>query len=122
MGERRAIHIKRIYEKADRDDGFRVLIARLWPRGVSKAWARIDLWAKEVAPSAKLRSWFHGDKIKRLEEFSKLYARELQGNSNVTALRRILREKSPITFVTAVKDFEHSHIPTLLRRMKHPKN
>lgn len=112
------MRIKRIYDKADRSDGFRVLIDRLWPRGVSKASAHIDLWIKEVAPSAKLRSWFHGDKVGRLNEFSKLYGAELQGNADIAVLKKILREKSTVTLVTAVKDSEYSHIPTLLRRIK----
>jgi uncharacterized protein YeaO (DUF488 family) len=113
-----AMHIKRIYDGVDRRDGLRVLIDRLWPRGVSKASAQIDLWIKDVAPSAKLRSWFHEDKVGRLKDFSKLYARELQGNGQVTVLKKALRGKSTATLVTAVKDFDYSHIPTLLKQLK----
>jgi uncharacterized protein YeaO (DUF488 family) len=109
---------KRAYEKAAKDDGYRVLVDRLWPRGVSKAKAKIDLWAKEPAPSAKLRAWFHADPDKRFEEFSKKYAAELKGSAALKDLKKELKGKARVTLVTAVKDIEHSHVPTLLKFLK----
>ena len=112
------ISVKRAYDRVERKDGFRVLIDRLWPRGVSKSSAKIDLWAKEVAPSSALRSWFHGDTEKRFTEFSKKYERELERGSALAELKKMLKGKKAITLVTAVKDIEHSHIPILLKKMK----
>ncbi len=71
-----SINVKRAYEKSSRDDGFRVLIDRLWPRGISKKDAKIDYWAKEVAPSTELRKWFSHDPEK-WSEFKKRYFKEL---------------------------------------------
>jgi uncharacterized protein YeaO (DUF488 family) len=91
-----------------------VLVDRLWPRGVSKASAKIDLWAKESAPSARLRSWFHADPDDRFKEFSKKYAGELKGSQALKDLKKELKGKARVTLVTAVKDIDHSHVPTLL--------
>jgi uncharacterized protein YeaO (DUF488 family) len=71
-----SINIKRAYEKSSKDDGFRVLIDRLWPRGISKKEAKIDYWAKEIAPSTELREWFSHDPEK-WSEFKKRYFKEL---------------------------------------------
>jgi len=71
------IKIKRIYESPVKDDGFRILIDRIWPRGMTKDKARIDLWLKDIAPSDKLRKWFAHD-LKKCEEFKKRYFKELK--------------------------------------------
>lgn len=106
------ILVKRVYDPASSDDGLRVFVDRLWPRGVTKEEANIDLWLKEVAPSNKLRVWFHQDSEKRFEEFSKGYKEELcRLHSSVIDQ---LKSQKIITFVTAVKDIEHSHIPVLI--------
>src|SRR5690606_10424406 len=110
--------VKRAYDPAGRGDGFRVLADRLWPRGVSKLSAKIDLWAKDVAPSNELRRWFHADKKDRLKEFSKRYDKELASGSSLKNLRSVLRGKGTVTIVTGVKDIDASHIPVLLRRIK----
>jgi uncharacterized protein YeaO (DUF488 family) len=112
------MEVKRAYDKAAKDDGYRVLVDRLWPRGVSKASAKIDLWAKDPAPSAQLRSWFHADPDKRFKEFSKKYAAELKGSAALKDLKKELKGKGQVTLVTAVKDIEHSHVPTLLKSLK----
>ncbi|MFZ2522082.1 MAG: DUF488 family protein [Minisyncoccia bacterium] len=112
------VKVKRAYDKVEKSDGFRLLADRLWPRGVSKASAKIDLWAKEVTPSNKLRTWFHKDKIKRFGDFSKQYKAELMKNGGVKKLKKSLQGKSIVTIVTGVKDIEHSHIPTLLKMLK----
>lgn len=105
------LKIKRIYEPAAASDGVRVLADRLWPRGVSKEGAKIDVWAKELSPSDELRKWFHKDKENRYKEFTAKYKKELVGKK--VAARELLGKYKKITLVTAVKDVEHSHIPTL---------
>jgi uncharacterized protein YeaO (DUF488 family) len=112
------IEVKRAYEKAAKEDKYRVLVDRLWPRGVSKATAKIDLWAKESAPSARLRSWFHTNPDARFKEFSKKYAGELKGSPALKDLKKELKGKARVTLVTAVKDVSHSHVPTLLKFLK----
>jgi uncharacterized protein YeaO (DUF488 family) len=105
--------VKRVYEKPSKSDGARILIDRLWPRGESKENARITFWAKDLAPSAALRKWFHTDPEKRFKEFEQRYRAELRKNkSAVVAAMRPYRAAS-CTLVTSVKDIEHSHIPTL---------
>ena len=113
------IRIKRVYDKPAPSDGFRILVDRLWPRGLSKDSAKISLWMKDVAPSSKLRTWFHADKAKRLIEFEKHCEKEISGTQEIAALKKIIKEKSQTTLVTAVKDFEHSHIPILLKVLRH---
>lgn len=109
--------VKRVYDKANTGDGYRVLVDRLWPRGAAKASAAIDLWAKDAAPSAQLRRWFHAKPDTRFKEFSKKYADELRGSAALRDLKRELKGKARVTLVTAVKDIDHSHIPTLLRSL-----
>jgi uncharacterized protein YeaO (DUF488 family) len=105
------IRVKRAYEAHQKSDGTRVLVDRLWPRGVRKADARIDVWAKELAPSAALRAWFHKDPDSRYAEFVKRYKAELSKKKSLA--RETLPAKGPYTLVTAVKDPGHSHVPTL---------
>jgi uncharacterized protein YeaO (DUF488 family) len=101
------IQIKRAYEPASPDDGYRVLIDRLWPRGVSRQSAKLDDWIKELAPSAELRQWF-GHEPARFEEFRRRYTAELLGErSRLTALRRRARE-GRLTLVYSAHDTEHN--------------
>jgi len=111
------IKVKRIYDPAEDNDGNRILADRLWPRGVSKEKARIILWAKELTPSDELRKWMHADKEKRRKEFEKKYLQELKENK--TEIKKLLNGiRGDITLITAVKDIEHSHIPTLVSFLK----
>jgi uncharacterized protein YeaO (DUF488 family) len=87
-----SIKIKRVYEKYDVNDGFRILIDRLWPRGLSKEEAKIDLWMKEIAPSDNLRKWFAHDP-KKWEEFMKKYEEGLRKNEILNKLIKIIQEK-----------------------------
>jgi uncharacterized protein YeaO (DUF488 family) len=87
-----SIKIKRVYEKYDVNDGFRILIDRLWPRGLSKEEAKIDLWMKEIAPSDNLRKWFAHDP-KKWEEFMKKYEGGLRKNEILNKLIKIIQEK-----------------------------
>lgn len=100
--------LKRAYDPASPDDGFRVLVERLWPRGVSKTRAAIDAWLKEVAPSAELRKWY-GHDPERWEEFRRRYWEELRSNREaVEELREKERAGKTITLVYATHDAEHS--------------
>lgn len=99
------IRIKRIYEKSSPDDGYRVLVDRLWPRGISKEVAQLDEWDKEIAPSAELRKWFD-HKVERFDEFSLKYRLELEEKGNLTdALKQTAKQKT-ITLLYAAKDPE----------------
>jgi uncharacterized protein YeaO (DUF488 family) len=108
MTRRRAtIRLKRAYEEPSEDGGTRILVERLWPRGVSKEAAAIDSWLKEVAPSTELRKWF-GHDPDRWEEFRKRYWAELGDKDELLGdLRRRLKE-GLVTFVFAAKDEEHN--------------
>ncbi len=109
--------IKRVYEPADSSDGIRVLVDRLWPRGVKKATAHLDHWMKDVAPSPKLRSWF-GHKPERFAEFGKRYKKELSGNAELTKLRKLGRT-ARVTLLFGARDPEVNHavvLQSVLRR------
>ena len=101
------IRLKRVYEEAARNDGYRVLVERLWPRGVSKEKANIRLWAKEIAPSPELRKWY-GHNLARWEEFKKRYWRELKGKQESLEEIRSRAREGTITFVYAARDEEHN--------------
>ena len=99
--------LKRAYESPESGDGTRILVDRLWPRGLSKDAAGIDLWLKEIAPSTPLRKWFGHDPVK-WPRFRDRYFAELDANSEaMTRLREELR-KGPVTLVYAAKDREHN--------------
>ena len=110
------VKIKRIYEPAAPEDGQRILVDRLWPRGVAKAEAHIDLWLKDVAPSADLRRWF-GHKPERWAEFQKRYLAELKDNPAFEDLRRLVRGK-PTTLLYGAKDETHNQARVLADRLK----
>lgn len=102
------IKLKRVYEKPTRDDGVRILVDRLWPRGVTKLAARVDLWLKEIAPSPALRTWFDHDPARWIE-FRRRYFDELKQRADAVAELRTLIGAQPVTFVYAAKDPEHTH-------------
>lgn len=107
------IKIKRVYEKYEQSDGFRVLVDRLWPRGVSKQEAHVDLWLKEIAPSTNLREWFNHESEK-WEEFKKRYKKELDKNKEkVDELKKIINENNNVTFVYSAKDSLHNQAVAL---------
>ncbi len=98
------VQVKRIYEEESSDDGTRVLVDRLWPRGVSKERADLALWDKEVAPSTDLRKWYGHDPDK-FEEFKEKYTEELQSGPQAEAFQKLvdLAKKGPLTLLTASK-------------------
>jgi uncharacterized protein YeaO (DUF488 family) len=103
------IRLKRVYETTSGDDGFRILVDRLWPRGVSKVDAHVDAWLKNAAPSTALRQWFGHDPAK-WNEFQRRYTAELKRNAAAVAeLRDLVAEKRTVTFVFSERDAEHTH-------------
>jgi len=101
------IKLKRVYETAEKDDGYRVLVDRLWPRGLSKEKAKVDLWLKDIAPTTQLRKWFGHDPAK-WPEFKKLYHEELKKNNEIVSQLQQLHKKGVVTLVYGAKDEEHN--------------
>jgi len=101
------ISLKRVYETPDAEDGARVLIERLWPRGLDKQHAQVDEWLKEIAPSTELRKWFAHDPAK-WPEFQKRYQAELAGKSGLLDQLRQMARKDKVTLVFAAKDEQHN--------------
>ena len=103
----KSIKIKRVYEAPDPSDGKRILIDRLWPRGLTKEKADVDLWLKEIAPSTELRKWF-GHDPEKWEEFKKKYRAELRENNGQVQLLKDEMDKGDVTLVYGAKDEEHN--------------
>jgi uncharacterized protein YeaO (DUF488 family) len=101
------IKLKRAYEAASTSDGLRILVERLWPRGVSKQKAKIDLWLKELAPSTELRQWYGHDSA-RWPMFRKRYGAELTGHGDVLRLLKYVTQTRTVTFVYAASDEERN--------------
>lgn len=111
------IHTKRIYEDSTEGDGYRVLVDRLWPRGVSKEDAKLDKWLKEIAPSTELRKWFNHESAK-FDEFKVRYRAELADEKE---LIEYLAEKSntqPVTLLYAARDQDYNHANVLRNFLK----
>ncbi|MBV9752425.1 MAG: DUF488 domain-containing protein [Hyphomicrobiales bacterium] len=106
------LRTKRIYEPAASADGYRVLADRIWPRGVKKSEATIDLWLKELAPSTELRRWFGHDAAK-WSEFRKRYKAELKSRTEALALLRDKLRRGTVTLVYASRDTEHNNAVAL---------
>lgn len=107
-----SIHLKRAYDEPSDADGVRVLVDRLWPRGVAKDGARIDRWLKELAPSAALRKWY-GHDPEKWDQFKARYFAELDGRpEGVDELRRLAR-KEQVTLVFGARDEQHSNAAAL---------
>jgi uncharacterized protein YeaO (DUF488 family) len=107
-----AVRVRRIYEQPTDEDGARVLVDRVWPRGVSKEWARLDEWMKDVAPSTELRKWY-GHEVERYDEFRRRYRDELASNEAALQRLRTLAGSRRVTLLTATKDVEHSQAAVL---------
>jgi uncharacterized protein YeaO (DUF488 family) len=100
-------NLKRVYERPIKSDGQRILVERLWPRGVSKQEAKIDLWLKDLAPSTELRKWFGHDPLK-WSKFKRKYKSELKLKKDLSLKLKKLAQKNPVTFVYAARDKEHN--------------
>lgn len=106
-----AVRAKRIYEPAEGQDGARVLVDRIWPRGISKERAALDAWCPEVAPSTELRKWF-GHDARRWDEFRRRYEAELEGNDRFDALVEDARGHT-VTLLYSARDTEHNQAVAL---------
>lgn len=107
-----ALSIKRIYEEASAADGYRILVDRLWPRGLSKDKAKVDCWLKEVGPSTELRKWFHHDP-ELFGEFALRYEAELKGSTAFSELQRLVMEHENVTLLYAAHDAGHNNAVVL---------
>ncbi|RJT39979.1 DUF488 domain-containing protein [Mesorhizobium waimense] len=115
------IAVKRIYEAPEKSDGQRVLVDRVWPRGVAKKDAALTLWLKEIAPSDELRKWF-GHEPARWTEFQKRYGAELDGNEDVVAKLRALLDKGRVTLLFGAHDEAHNNAVALAGYLlRHPR-
>jgi uncharacterized protein YeaO (DUF488 family) len=114
------VALKRVYEQAEAKDGTRVLVDRLWPRGLSKERAHVDVWLKEVAPSNELRRWFGHDPDK-FADFRRRYEAELASESGKEALAKLrgLMKQGPITLVFAAHDVEQNNAVVLRDLLMH---
>ena len=101
------IHLKRVYEKPSRKDGLRVLVDRLWPRGLTKERAAVKLWLKDVAPSTELRKWFGHDPVK-WKQFQVRYRKELREKKDALKLLKQKSEEHTVTLVYGARDEEHN--------------
>jgi len=112
------VRVRRVYDQPSPEDGQRLLVDRLWPRGLSKEKAHVDQWLKEVAPSTELRRWY-GHEPARFAEFRRRYASELREPDRAAALARLneAARQGPITLLTATKDAEHSEAALLAERL-----
>lgn len=108
--------VKRAYDDPAKDDGFRVLVDRLWPRGVAKADAEVDDWPKEIAPTNELRKRFHSDDDYR--SFKRDYLAELNDNDDADDIVKRMRKHKTVTLLTAAKDPDRSHVSVLLEWLR----
>ncbi len=107
------VSVKRVYEPADKGDGFRILVDRLWPRGLSKRSGSIDLWLKDVAPSTDLRKWFAHD-VTKWKDFKQRYLEELTEKADdKRTLKGLEKEHGTITLLFAARDEEHNQAVVL---------
>jgi uncharacterized protein YeaO (DUF488 family) len=109
--------IKRVYEPRAPDDGQRVLVDRVWPRGISKAKLKDVIWLKEIAPSTELRKWFD-HRAERWQQFCTRYAAELDRNADAIAKLRSLCTRGPITLLYSARDVEHNQARALLEYLE----
>ncbi len=103
------VKIKRIYEAGEKSDGFRVLVDKLWPRGIKKEDLHYDLWAKDIVPSTPLREWFHQDQKNHWEEFKRKYTEELKESAAVKVFIAKIKEKQVVTLLYASKNAAENH-------------
>lgn len=113
------IKLKRAYEPASADDGFRVYIDRLWPRGLSHETFHYDMWDKEIAPSTELREWFHADPENRWEEFETRYAAELKANPAFATLKAEIADKPVVTLLYSSHDEAHNNAVVVYNLLRH---
>lgn len=104
-----SIEIKRAYDPASADDGYRVYVDRLWPRGLSHETFHYDWWDKDIAPSNELREWFHADPANKWEDFEKKYKNELMSNPAFDTLIETIKDKAKVTLLYSSHDTTHNN-------------
>ncbi len=114
------IKIKRVYEIPSQEDGTRILVDRLWPRGITKDRAAIDYWFKEITPSNELRKWF-GHKKENFKEFAKEYTEELESQKDTLEKVKELSHHNPVTLIYAAKDPQINHAIVLKKVLEKTK-
>ena len=119
MAPTSGFRVRRVYDPPEPADGVRVLVDRLWPRGVSKEHAAVDEWSKELTPSARLRTWYHANP-EQYDLFVDRYRAELAAPAAESAALHLrgLAAQGPVTLLTAVKDPAHGHVPVLLTHLE----
>ncbi|OBH48265.1 hypothetical protein A5687_01800 [Mycobacterium mantenii] len=116
MSAKNRIRVARVYDEVGPDEGQRVLVDRVWPRGVRKDDPRVGIWYRDVAPSKDLREWYQHDPD-RFDEFASRYKSELSGSSALDELRK-LAKRGPVTLVTATRDLDISQAAVLAKLLK----
>ncbi len=111
------IKLKRVYEQPERSDGYRILVDRLWPRGLTKKKANVDLWLKDVGPSTELRKWF-GHDPKKWSGFKAKYKRELKAKKDLLSQIRAASKKGTVTLIYGARDTEHNEAVIVLEYLK----
>jgi uncharacterized protein YeaO (DUF488 family) len=112
------IELKRVYEPASDSDGYRILVDRLWPRGLTEASARVDLWLRRLAPTTELRKWYSHD-VEKWPEFQERYERELAGHDELLDLiGDIERHRKTVTLLFGAKDAEHNEANVVLAALR----
>lgn len=111
------LQVKRVYEKPAAKDGTRILVDRIWPRGLTKEKARVDLWLKEIAPSTTLRKWF-GHEAEKWDAFRKKYRQELKDHKEQLTILKEQLKKGPVTLVYGAKDETHNQAMVLMELLK----
>ncbi len=111
------IKLKRVYERIEVTDGERILVDRLWPRGIRRSTSNVDIWVKNVAPSNELRKWYAHDP-KKWQSFKKRYLKELDGNSALDKLVNIVLNADPVTLLYASKEKKQNNATILLTVLK----
>jgi uncharacterized protein YeaO (DUF488 family) len=111
------LKLKRAYEPAQKNDGLRILVDRLWPRGISKAKAKLDLWLKDIGPSTELRKWF-GHDPKRWKEFVSRYNNELNSKKDDLKMLKVKSKRGAVTLVYGARDKEHNEALVIENKIK----
>ena len=103
------VRIKRVYEDFSETDGYRVLVDKLWPRGIKKEWLKYDSWAKDITPSAALRNWFHEDIPGHWNDFVVMYQKELEASQAVADFLTLIKPHPVVTLLYASKEPVYNH-------------
>lgn len=107
------IQLKRAYDPQEADDGYRIYVDRLWPRGLSHETFHYDEWAKDISPSTELREWFHQDPDNRWNEFKTKYLEELNNNPSARELKQSIKDKAKVTLIYSSHDETHNNAVVL---------